>query len=54
VAKVPLDGKDHAFLDKVVSDFCTYFGGSKDEILKAGFIKLMPLSTRPYKKIYAY
>jgi glutamate synthase domain-containing protein 3 len=54
VTKVPLDEKDHKFLDAVVGDFCTYFGGSKEEILKAGFIKLKPLSNRPYKKIYAY
>jgi glutamate synthase domain-containing protein 3 len=54
VAKVPLDDKDLVFLDTVVGSFCTYFGGSKEEVLKAGFIKLKARSTRPYKKIYAY
>ena len=54
VSKAALDNKDRALLDQIVGEYCTFFGGSKDEVLKAGFIKLVPQSSRPYRKVYAY
>jgi glutamate synthase domain-containing protein 3 len=54
VSIVPLDDKDHAFLDEVVTEYCKHFGGDKESILKGKFLKLLPLSKRPYGRIYAY
>jgi glutamate synthase domain-containing protein 3 len=54
VAKVPLDKVDEEFLDRVVTDYCKYFGADKKEIMKGTFLKLLPVSKRPYGRIYAY
>jgi glutamate synthase domain-containing protein 3 len=54
VARAVLDDKDRALLDQVIGEYCRFFGGSKEEVLKASFVKLMPMSSRPYGKIYAY
>ena len=52
-----LENGDAALLDKCVGEFVEEFPElniSKEEILKGGFKKLMPLSKRPYGKMYAY
>ena len=54
VQRAALNDKDMALLDRIVGEYCTFFGGSKEEVLKANFIKLVPQSTRPYAKVYAY
>jgi glutamate synthase domain-containing protein 3 len=35
-----------------VQNFCTYFGGNVDDIMKAKFIKLIANSKNPYKQLY--
>jgi len=54
VSKVPLDEVDKEFLDNIISEYCNHFDADKEEIMKGKFIKLLPLSKRPYGRIYAY
>jgi glutamate synthase domain-containing protein 3 len=52
-----LDNSDKELLDKYVSQFLDYFPEIKlerDQILNKDFIKLVPKSSRPYEKLYAY
>ena len=41
-------------LRDLVGRFCGYFGGDPEEIMSQGFVKLAPLSRRPYGNLYAY
>jgi glutamate synthase domain-containing protein 3 len=53
----PLDDADREILERYVSEFIERFpdlGLNKEQILKDEFIKLSPLSKRPYGKLYAY
>ncbi|WP_290597820.1 MULTISPECIES: hypothetical protein [unclassified Archaeoglobus] len=54
VGIVDMDDEDWKFLEKHVGDFCKEFGFDKDEILSGKFLKLKPVTKRPYGKIYAY
>jgi glutamate synthase domain-containing protein 3 len=48
---------DLEFLDKMVAEFLGRFpmlSLSKDDIMKDEFVKLSPISKRPYGKLYAY
>lgn len=52
-----LENGDAELLDKCVGEFVEEFPElniSKEDILKGEFSKLMPLSKRPYAKMYAY
>lgn len=49
-----LDDADREIVSTYVKQYCEYFGGNAEEILKGSFIKLLPVSLRPYGKIYAY
>lgn len=49
-----LDDADREIVAAHVRKYCEHFGGSAEEILKGNFIKLLPVSLRPYGKIYAY
>lgn len=53
----PLDDADREILERYVSEFIERFPDlrlNKEQILKDEFIKLSPLSKRPYGKLYAY
>jgi glutamate synthase domain-containing protein 3 len=54
VGQVPLDGADHALLDELVGEFAGHFGYDARVILSQPFTKLIPLSLRPYGRLYAY
>ena len=54
VQKAEMGPEDRKFLEGVVAEYCDYFGGDKDEVLRSAFIKLLPASKRPYEKIYAH
>lgn len=54
VSILPLDDKDREFLDRTVDEYCRHFDADKKRILDASFIKLLPLSKRPYGRVYAY
>ncbi len=53
----PLDDMDWKIVEKYVSEFIERFpdlGLNKEQILKNEFVRLTPLSKRPYSKLYAY
>ncbi len=50
----PLDDRDQAVVERHVGEFCAHFSLSAREILQGEFRKLLPVSKRPYGKIYAY
>ena len=54
VGQVPLDETDHALLEELVTEFSGHFGYDAPAILSQPFTKLIPLSLRPYGRLYAY
>lgn len=54
VGIVDMEKEDWKFLEKHIGDCCREFGFEKDEILGGKFLKLKPVTKRPYGRIYAY
>lgn len=48
------DEKDEKLLKQHLSEYCKHFGLNLDELLSKPFIKLLPVSSRPYWNMYAY
>jgi glutamate synthase domain-containing protein 3 len=46
--------EDYKRIAGLLKEFCSYFSISLDEVMSGEFIKLVPLSHRPYGQIYAY
>ncbi len=53
VKAVDLDKEDWRMLRSLVQEFCEHFGFKADKILNHKFIKLVPVSSRPYGDLYA-
>ncbi len=49
-----LDNEDHKLLKKLLEEYCADFGLELDKIMDKPFIKLVPISHRPYGRLYAY
>jgi len=54
VGVAPLDGGDKAILKDLVGRFAGHFGLNARSILAGPFLKLFPLSLRPYDRLYTY
>lgn len=54
VGQVPLDDEDRALLGELMGEYCTHFGFEAHEVFSQPFTKLIPLSSRPYGRLYAY
>lgn len=54
VGQVPLEEADHRLLADLVGQFAAHFGYDAPAILGQPFTKLIPLSLRPYGRLYAY
>jgi glutamate synthase domain-containing protein 3 len=54
VGQVPLDGEDEALLEVLVGEYCDHFGFEASQVFSQPFTKLIPLSSRPYGRLYAY
>jgi glutamate synthase domain-containing protein 3 len=54
VGRVPLDEEDDKLIEELVNGYVSHFGGDCAEILGQPFMKLVPLSLRPYGRLYAY
>jgi glutamate synthase domain-containing protein 3 len=54
VSVLDLDAKDEKLLKKHLSEYCKHFELDLDELLSKPFIKLLPVSSRPYGNMYAY
>lgn len=46
--------REQAFLRRVAGEFSRHFGPDPEEIMSRGFLKLAPLSHRPYGRLYAH
>ncbi len=46
------DGKEREEIRKYVEEYCSYFGGEVDEIMKKDFFVLSANSANPYKQLY--
>jgi glutamate synthase domain-containing protein 3 len=49
-----LDEGDFRLLRSLVDEFCSYYGLDAEKILESKFNKLVPVSSRPYGRLYAY
>jgi glutamate synthase domain-containing protein 3 len=54
IGRVPLDEADYQLLERLVAEFAGHFGHDPQAILSQSFTKLIPLSLRPYGRLYAY
>jgi glutamate synthase domain-containing protein 3 len=54
VGSVPMEDADHALLQELVEEYAAHFDRDTNEILGQSFTKLIPLSSRPYGRLYAY
>jgi glutamate synthase domain-containing protein 3 len=43
---------DLSLIKSYVGQYCEFFGGVADEIMKSQFLKLLPNSNNPYKQLY--
>lgn len=50
----PVGKRDMKAIEKLVKDYVGYFGGDADKILGAKFYKILPLSSRPYEKMFSH
>lgn len=48
------DSADYRLIRKHLSEFCRQFAYKLDEVMAKPFIKLVPVSVRPYGRLYAY
>jgi glutamate synthase domain-containing protein 3 len=49
----PADDEDMATLRPIIEEWCRAFGDDVDDVLSVPFTKLVPVSHRPYGKLYA-
>ena len=54
VSQLEADGDDIDIISNYVAKFADYFGHDANEIMDKKFTKLLPLSHRPYGRLYAY
>ena len=54
VGQVPLEETDHQLLKELADEYEAHFGYDAQTILSQPFTKLIPLSLRPYGRLYAY
>jgi glutamate synthase domain-containing protein 3 len=54
VAVFDLDGADEKLLEKFLNEYCQHFGFDYQEVRQKPFVKLLPVSSRPYGRLYVY
>jgi len=54
VSVLELNDKDIKLLKKHLGEYCKHFGLDLEEVMSKPFIKLLPVSSRPYGNLYAY
>ena len=50
----PAGKRDMKVIEKLVKDYVGYFGGDAEKILATKFYKILPLSSRPYEKMFSH
>jgi len=53
VAVMPVDENDVHVIQGLVEEFCSYFSLDFDEVMKRKFVRIAPVSHRPYGRLYA-
>jgi glutamate synthase domain-containing protein 3 len=53
VEAMPVDESDVQMIQGLVKEFCSYFRFDFDEIMRRKFVKIVPVSHRPYGRLYA-
>jgi glutamate synthase domain-containing protein 3 len=51
---LPVGKRDMQVIERLVNQYCSYFGGDPKAILSAKFMKILPLSKRPYEKLFSH
>jgi glutamate synthase domain-containing protein 3 len=46
--------RDMQTIEGLVKEYCNYFGADSEEILAGKFKKILPISKRPYEKLYSH
>ena len=46
--------RDTQVIESLVKEYCSHFGSDPNEILNVKFKKILPVSNRPYEKLYSY
>lgn len=54
VGRVPIEDHESQLIRELVEEYCGYFDRDPEAILEKPFTKLVPLSSRPYGRLYAY
>lgn len=54
VGILELDEQDFILLEKTLSEYCADFGLDLSEVMSVPFVKIVPVSHRPYGNLYAY
>jgi glutamate synthase domain-containing protein 3 len=49
---LPAGKRDMQVIETLVKEYASHFGANAEEILKVKFKKILPLSKRPYEKLY--
>lgn len=51
---LPVGKRDMAVIEALVKHYCSHFGADPAQILSCTFKKILPLSSRPYEKLYTH
>ena len=51
---LPVGKRDMAVIESLVEQYCDNFGADPAKILSVPFKKILPLSSRPYEKLYTH
>ena len=51
---LPVGKRDMAVIEALVKQYCNHFGADPAKILSCTFKKILPLSSRPYEKLYTH
>lgn len=51
---LPVGKRDMQVIEGLVNEYCSHFGGDPKEILNGKFKRILPLSKRPYEKLYSH
>lgn len=54
VGAAPLDHDDTSLLETYIKEYGVHFGVNTEHLMEASFTKLIPLTKRPYGRLYAY
>ena len=51
---LPVGKRDMQVIEGLVKEYCSHFGADPKAILSGKFKKILPLSKRPYEKLFSH